>query len=120
MFVSYARAENPRGRLLAIKRALSSLGQVYIDDLEEHDPGADRTATVMNALTRADLFVAVHSRSYLRTEWTRLEFHKAQESGREMRALMPDMSCVNSDSASWPWPAQEAAEGSKSGAPSGT
>jgi hypothetical protein len=105
-FVSYARRDNDIERLCEIRALLGGLGCVYVDDLEAHDPSIDRTQTVINALARAEHFIAVHSKNYLTTEWTRWEFESALHMGIEMEALFPNNRLAKSSDPQWPWPTQ--------------
>ncbi|MEV6852081.1 toll/interleukin-1 receptor domain-containing protein [Actinoplanes sp. NPDC051411] len=83
LFVSYARKDNSPLRLAQIDRELQALGgSVYIDDIH-HPLVGNRHEAVLAELGRADLFVAVKTLNYLRTDWTRLEF------GTAMKAALP-------------------------------
>ncbi|MFJ7042277.1 toll/interleukin-1 receptor domain-containing protein [Streptomyces sp. NPDC101112] len=103
-FVSYARRDNSFERLHEIRELLrGDACEIYIDDLEDHQPGDDRYQVVVNALTEADVFVAVESRHYLDTSWTRWEFETALRMNVEMVALSCDSSLVQSADPRWPW-----------------
>ncbi|MEV5170467.1 toll/interleukin-1 receptor domain-containing protein [Streptomyces flaveolus] len=102
-FVSYARRDNSVERLREVRALLSETGHVYVDDLEAHSVDTDRVQTVVNALMRADVFVAIQSDSYLTTEWTRWEFDSALHIGIEMLAVLPSNDVVRPAEAGWPW-----------------
>ncbi|WP_457458138.1 toll/interleukin-1 receptor domain-containing protein [Streptomyces sp. TE5632] len=102
-FVSYARRDNSVERLHEVRALLGEAGHVYVDDLEAHSLGADRVQSVVNALTCADIFVAIRSDSYLTTEWTRWEFDTALHMGIEMLAVLPGDVVVHPADARWPW-----------------
>lgn len=89
VFVSYARQDNDDDALRAVERRLAELGDLYIDDLQDHR-GHDRLATVERALESARLFVAVLSTAYLTTTWTRREFEFAVRRGIPILALRTD------------------------------
>ncbi|MEV7245442.1 TIR domain-containing protein [Streptomyces sp. NPDC093248] len=103
-FVSYARRDNDIERLCEIRALLGGLDCAYVDDLEVHDPSVDRTHAVINALARAENFIAVYSENYLMTEWTRWEFESALHMGIEMAALLPNNRFAKSSDPQWPWP----------------
>ncbi|MFI1410510.1 toll/interleukin-1 receptor domain-containing protein [Streptomyces sp. NPDC020707] len=103
-FVSYARRDNSFERLRKIRETLrGDVCEVYVDDLENHRPGDDRYQVVVDALAQADIFVAVESRHYLATSWTRWEFETALRMNIAMAALSPDFSLVQSTDPGWPW-----------------
>ena len=87
VFVSYARRDNPPKRLIDIDHELRALGwSVYIDDIH-HPRVGDRRDAVLAALSQADVFVAVKTSSYLRTDWTQLEFREAMKAGLPLAVL---------------------------------
>ncbi|WP_406271128.1 toll/interleukin-1 receptor domain-containing protein [Streptomyces sp. NBC_00191] len=104
-FVSYARRDNNSDRLRDIKGLFLACGagSIYIDDLERHGITVDRVQAVVEALQRAEVFCAVYSDNYLRTEWTRWEFNIAVTNKMEIIALLPDGSFVRPGSPQWPW-----------------
>ncbi|MET9828234.1 toll/interleukin-1 receptor domain-containing protein [Streptomyces sp. NPDC006385] len=104
-FVSYARRDNSTERLREIGAFLScTASDVYIDDLEPHLSGADRVQVVVDALALADVFVAVESSNYLKSEWTRWEFETAFRMGIEVVALRSTSTLVRAADLDWPWP----------------
>lgn len=104
-FVSYARRDNSTERLREIGALLScTASDVYIDDLEPHLSGADRVQVVVDALALADVFVAVESSNYLKSEWTRWEFETAFSMGIEVVALRSTSTLVRAADLDWPWP----------------
>ncbi|MFJ3668033.1 TIR domain-containing protein [Streptomyces sp. NPDC090106] len=103
-FVSYARRDNSFERLHRIRGLLhGDAREIYIDDLVDHQPDDDRYQVVVDALAGADVFVAVESRHYLATDWTRWEFETALRMNIEMAAIFPDSSLVQSTDSRWPW-----------------
>ncbi|WP_443053887.1 toll/interleukin-1 receptor domain-containing protein [Streptomyces sp. NBC_00670] len=110
-FVSYARRDNSIARLHQIRALLSDADYVYIDDLEPHVPDTDRSKAVIDALTEANVFVAVASSNYLNTEWTRWEFETALYMKITMTALISDTTLVRYGEACWPWPGYLPPEG---------
>lgn len=110
-FVSYARRDNCIERLREIRALLGGLGCAYVDDLEVHDLGVDRTQTVVNALVCAETLIAVQSENYLMTEWTRWEFESALHMGIDVAALLPDNSFARWSDPQWPWPGSFHARG---------
>ncbi|MFF2726921.1 toll/interleukin-1 receptor domain-containing protein [Streptomyces sp. NPDC058008] len=109
-FVSYARRDNSTERLQRIASTISDASHIYIDDLEHHSPDADRVKAVVDALMRADVFLAVQSTHYLRTEWTRWEMETALHGGAEVRALLLDWRFAHRGTPNWPWPGGWAGE----------
>lgn len=103
-FVSYARQDHTLDQLRIMGERLQGANSIYIDDLENHGKATDRVRIVVDALTRADIFLAVHSTHYLRTEWTRWELDKALSEGLEVIALLPSGEQVRWGSPQWPWP----------------
>ncbi|QIY94529.1 toll/interleukin-1 receptor domain-containing protein [Streptomyces sp. S1D4-11] len=103
-FVSYARRDNSPEHLQEISSFLGQTGRVYIDDLEIHDHGADRVRIVVDALAEADVFIAVQSRNYLSTEWTKWELAKALHDKIEVMALLPNWEFARWGTRQWPWP----------------
>ncbi|GLV95241.1 hypothetical protein Slala04_66940 [Streptomyces lavendulae subsp. lavendulae] len=110
-FVSYARRDNSAARLLGIKEMISGATSIYVDDLETHPPGVDRVRTVVDALMGADVFLAVQSTHYLKTEWTQWELETAIRGKVEVQALLPDGTFIRWGAPEWPWPAERAGEG---------
>uniref|UniRef100_UPI003C7C51B7 TIR domain-containing protein n=1 Tax=unclassified Streptomyces TaxID=2593676 RepID=UPI003C7C51B7 len=110
-FVSYARQDNSTERLQKIAAIIPDATQIYIDDLELHAPDVDRVQAVTDALMRADVFLAVQSTHYLRTEWTRWEMETALQGSAEVRALLQDWGFAHQGAPNWPWPAGRADEG---------
>ncbi|MFC8970798.1 TIR domain-containing protein [[Kitasatospora] papulosa] len=105
-FVSYARRDSSADLLCKVRMLLcSDKCDVYIDDLEEHGSGVDRSQVVIDALTSADVFVAIDSRHYLTTDWTRWEFETALRMKTEMVALSSDLELMRPDDPRWPWSA---------------
>lgn len=79
-FVSYRRDDVPAARLYEIELSLRRLGEPYIDDLHGLST-SDRVGCVVSALESATNFIAVLSRGYLSTPWTKWEFARAMELG---------------------------------------
>ncbi|WP_432099787.1 TIR domain-containing protein [Streptomyces sp. WAC 04229] len=105
-FVSYARRDNSVDLLCKVRTLLcGDECDVYIDDLEEHGSGVDRLQVVINALTSADIFVALESRHYLTTNWTRWEFETALRMNTEMVALTSALELMRPNDPRWPWSA---------------
>ncbi|MFF1839310.1 toll/interleukin-1 receptor domain-containing protein [Streptomyces sp. NPDC058231] len=104
-FVSYSRRDNSQDGLRRVRELLIAreATSVYVDDLELHDPAVDRVESVVKALHQADVFCALYSSSYLRSEWTRWEFDVAVASRTQMIALLPDGTFARPGSSEWPW-----------------
>ncbi|MFI2372618.1 TIR domain-containing protein [Streptomyces sp. NPDC018833] len=105
-FVSYARRDNSTDTLHRIASIIPDATSIYIDDLEIHSPEVDRVKTVVAALMGADVFLAVQSTHYLRTEWTQWELETALRGKAEIRALLPDWSFAHWGAPDWPWPVE--------------
>lgn len=106
VFVSYARQDNGCDTLRRIQQQVVTLGNPYIDDLQDHR-GRDRLVMVEQALESAHIFVAVVSPSYLKTAWTRREFEIALNRDITMVALLADGALISRSSAAWPYGGSE-------------
>ncbi|MET9593316.1 TIR domain-containing protein [Streptomyces sp. NPDC006516] len=105
-FVSYARRDSSIDLLCKVRALLcGDECDVYIDDLEEHGSGVDRLQVVIDALNSADIFVALESRHYLTTDWTRWEFETAVRMKTEMVAFSSDLELMRPNDPRWPWSA---------------
>ncbi|MEV7294452.1 toll/interleukin-1 receptor domain-containing protein [Streptomyces microflavus] len=104
-FVSYSRRDNDSRSLLHVKELLLARGanSVYVDDLETHASGVDRVETLVDALSRAKVFCAIHSPGYLGTAWTSWEFNFAVTNGVQIISVSPDGSFIYPSSPDWPW-----------------
>ncbi|MFF6893080.1 TIR domain-containing protein [Streptomyces microflavus] len=109
-FVSYARRDNSADALRQIAAMVPDATSIYIDDLETHAAGVDRVKKVVDALMSADVFIAVQSTHYLKTEWTRWEFETALQGRAEIRALLTDGEFAHWGDPGWPWSSDETNE----------
>jgi TIR domain-containing protein len=85
-FVSYSRRDNSQQRLVEIESLLRRVGDIYIDDLH-HPLDVDRHIAAKDALSAADVFVAVLSATYAQTAWTRYELCVAANRGIPLLVL---------------------------------
>lgn len=102
VFVSYARRDHDLSMLIKIAEEVYVFGVPYVDDLHDHGV-ADRVATVIHALSAADIFVAVWTSHYRLTPWTCAEFCLAIRRGIPIIARLPDGRFVGELSPEWPW-----------------
>jgi hypothetical protein len=77
-FVSYSRADHRGDKLWLLAERLDGLGEIYIDDIH-YPQQVERDVSVHAALESASVFVAVMTRSYLMTPWTRYELARASQ-----------------------------------------
>lgn len=90
IFISYSRSDNDDRRLIEIEKLASLLGTPYLDDLH-FDPEADRHEHVMTAMNTADAFLAVITKNYLRTDWTKRELRIAENLGIAIYKIEADV-----------------------------
>lgn len=101
VFVSYVRKENSLDNLGRIRKRLSHLGSIYIDDID-HPTGVDRSLSVRSALKNASTFAILLTDSYLLTEWTMWEYSAALHLSLPKVAFIPTVGIVDEFSESWP------------------
>lgn len=77
VFVSYASRDNDLEALKLLETTMQSIGDIYIDDIH-HNPDRNRLIQVCVALVRAQAFVALSSKNYGSTKWTRRELRWAK------------------------------------------
>lgn len=105
VFVSYLRQDNNVDSLDVAVRRIASLGDVYLDDLQDQ-VSVGSAERVVTELEKADAFVSIVTDRYLTTPWTKWEFGIALHRGIHRYALLLNGELVSPESALWPWSAE--------------